>query len=162
MARVTLVPRTRTRIADNRFKESTKSRHNSKVKWLQNHHPTCVNENWGEKAFDMNAMFNDFFEHIWQKVQKNGTYFDPPKYQSFQHVSGYNSAIKYHFKKNKVLSREEWANQISDFLGGYERLIAVLKRDGVIPMTEGKIPLSFSGYIVLLVKQQSIMVIIRN
>lgn len=112
------------------------------MKWLQNNHPLCVNESWGERAFDMNAMtpkmFEDFFEHICQKLQKDGAYLDPPMYQSFEHVSGYNSAIKYHYKKHKVLFREEWANQISDFLCGYERLIAGLKRDGVMAMTEGK------------------------
>lgn len=117
-------PSARRRIADNRLKDTTKSRYGRKVtifvSWLSRNFPTFVGPEFEEKEFDMNAMtseiFDDFFEHICQKLQKDGTYFSPTKYQSFEHVSGYNSALKYHYKKHKIPFRDDWSDAISEFL----------------------------------------------
>lgn len=142
------------RIVDNRLKERTKKQYDRKcealIKYLESKYPQLVGPQFGAKRFNMEGMdadiFESFFEHISKKTGADGAYLNPIKRQSFEHVSGYNSAIKYHYKKHKVVFQQEWSEIISEFLGGYERLVADLKKQGVLSMKEGKLPLSFVGY----------------
>ena len=71
---------------------------------------------------------------------------EPKEYQSFEHVSGYRSAIKERFSKQGQSMPEPLSIEISRFFRGYRRKIAQLKQDGKKSMQDGKKPLSFRGY----------------
>jgi hypothetical protein len=45
-------------------------------------------------------------------------------YQTFQHVSGYNSAIKDCFSTNDFENKPEIDKMLKEFFGGYQRKIA--------------------------------------
>ena len=88
-----------------------------------------------------------FFGYICKKRKKDGTLIEPVRYQSFQHVSGYKSAIKFHFMKIEHLHSFDKAMDsfFSDFHAGYQRLIGELKQNGEMSLIEGKQQLSFQG-----------------
>ena len=67
-------------------------------------------------------------------------------YQTFEHVSGYKSAIKSHIKLNRVRFSDDSLAMQTMFFGGYKRLIATKEQDRVRKIQEGKAPMSFSVY----------------
>ena len=88
-----------------------------------------------------------FLSHIQLKVDKStGEYYQPPRFYSFQHVNGFNSAIKHLYRERKVVPSIEVKSALTDTLDGLKRRIAKLKEDGEIPQTEGKQPMSVCGY----------------
>ena len=68
--------------------------------------------------------------------------------QSFQHVSsGFKSAIKDYYKQKNIEMPIESQRMLANFFAGYKRQYAQMKQEGtVVNVTEGKNPLSFSGY----------------
>ena len=87
-----------------------------------------------------------YYTYISKKRNKDGTNKNPVVHQSFEHVSGYKSAIKNHFKSRRVAFNDDSVLLQSDFFGGYKRLIADEKQDGTRKIREGKVPLSFTVY----------------
>jgi len=146
------------RIIDNNLHKNTKKQYSSKVKHLyewfkQNHPELCVAPDnvelqLNEIASTQNGSqaLKEFYAHISKKRNKNGSYKDPIEHQSFEHVSGYKSAIKNHFKSKRVKFSDESEIAQSEFFGGYKRLIAEEKQDGTRKLREGKVPLNFTVY----------------
>jgi hypothetical protein len=146
------------RIIDNNLHLSTKKQYSNKVKhvctWFKDHHPElCIPPDHNELELNLIATtregadaLKEFYAHISKKRNKDGTYKDPVVHQSFEHVSGYKSAIKNHFKSRRVVFNDDSVLLQSDFFGGYKRLIADEKQDGTRKIREGKVPLSFTVY----------------
>jgi len=146
------------RIIDNNLHKSTKRQYSSKVKHLynwfkQNHPELCIPPENVDLELNMIAntqngsqALKEFYAHISKKRDKNGNYKDPIEHQSFEHVSGYKSAIKNHFKSRRVKFSDESEIAQSEFFGGYKRLIAEEKQDGTRKIREGKVPLTFIVY----------------
>ena len=91
--------------------------------------------------------FSQFFGYI--SVKRNlrtKEALDPVMYQSFSHVSGYNSAIRSFFKNRRMEMDKNADAMIKDFLAGYKRKVASLKQSGEMKLQEGKSPISYDGY----------------
>ena len=139
-------------IIDGRKCANTKTQYRRKFlhfeKWVKDNYPTCIDEITStvnlvsiEKCHLM-----EFFGYICKKKDKNGAFLHPTIYQTFQHVSGYKSAIKDYFSNGNVSVAADIEKMLKEFFAGYQRKIALLKQDGVMSIVEGKLPLSFRGY----------------
>jgi hypothetical protein len=123
-------------IIENNLHQNTRKQYSNKVKhvyeWFKINHPElCIPPDNNElKLADIansttgSAALKEFYAHISKKRNRDGTYLNPVIYQSFEHVSGYKSAIKNHFKSKRVKFSDESELVQSDFFGGYKRLIA--------------------------------------
>jgi hypothetical protein len=139
-------------IMDGRKCQNTKQQYKRKYehfrKWMKEKYPLCFLEDG--LTVDLGRIekshFLDFFGHICKKKSSSGGYLSPIQYQSFQHVSGYKSAIKDHFGNMDHNLKDEIEKFLKNFFGGYMRKIANLKQDGEMSIVEGKMPLSFRGY----------------
>eukprot|EP01032_Pedospumella_encystans_P016315 gene16315-18618_t len=138
--------------------DKSKKQYSGKVahfnSWVKKEHPLlfdthnqCVNL----RGLD-GEVLTEFFGHISKKrklkEEREGEpykYIEPTKYQSYQHVSGYKSAIKFEFKNRRVPVPEETDLILSDLFGGYKRKVAELKQNGELPVGEGKQPITFEG-----------------
>ena len=144
-------------IMDGRKSASTKNQYRLKIeifrKWIESKHPNCMNE---DGTVNLNAVdkpiLREFFGHICKKKDKNGSYLDPVVFHAFQHVSGYKSAIKDYYSNQDVNVPEDIVKLMKQFFEGYVRRVTKLKQDGVIPIVEGKQPMSFRGYKFLALK----------
>ena len=97
------------RIIDNNLNQNTKRVYSLKVKhlydWFKENPPElCVPPDRTELELTLIATTRDgsealkeFYAHISKKRNRDGSYKDPVVYQSFEHVSGYKSAITNHF-----------------------------------------------------------------
>lgn len=143
-------------VVDNSLAAGSKEGYKSKFKQLVNY----VKENFNEYYDEENdSIFYDtisdecisvFFEDATKKKDKEtGAYLVPEQHQSFTHVSGYNSAIKWMYKKNRKTLTPTIIASIKDFLDGYQRKVAHLKHTGEMELQEGRQPLSFTGYMFL-------------
>jgi len=141
----------RQRICDN-----TRVGYGRKVKhwkaWCRKHHAAVMLDD-DDDNIDLTKitreMLIDFLTYQCVKRDKQGNpilFQQKQKHQSYQHVSGYNSAIKDYYHEKRFKMSEECVLYISDFLAGYQRTVADLKQKGELPTTEGKSPLSFQGY----------------
>lgn len=132
--------------------DSTKEQYKRKQKhfhdWVQNKRPALLNSTTWLRNVDTDTM-EDFMGHICQKRGRNGEYLEPAKFQSYDHVNGYKSAILDLYERQNVKPSTEIREMFTDFAQGYKRKIAILKQNGQIKITEGKAPLSFEGYIYL-------------
>ena len=91
--------------------------------------------------------FREYFGHISVKRDPHTKIaLVPLKYQSFSHVSGYNSAIRSFFKDRKIDMDRDIDTTVKEFLAGYKRRVASLKQNGEMKLQEGKSPISFDGY----------------
>lgn len=132
--------------------DNTKAQYRRKFehfrKWLIMKYPVCTLPD--TINVDLRAVtkehLQDFFGHICKKKAKNGNYLSPVVYQTFQHVSGYKSAIKDSFSNSDCDFKPDIDKMLKNFFGGYQRKIANLKQDGVMSIIEGKQPMSFKGY----------------
>lgn len=66
-------------------------------------------------------------------------YTSPLMFQSFQHVSGYKSAIVNELRIRGIKPIETFFTAQKNFFSGYERTIAREKQDGDRPLVEGNI-----------------------
>ena len=109
-----------------------------------------------DETIDLNAVdrtiLKEFLGHTCKKKDKNGHYFDPTVFHSYQHVNGYTSAIKDYYSAREVKISDEIEKFLKLFFDGYVRTIAKLKKDGVMSIVEGKQPMSFKGYKLLAAK----------
>lgn len=140
-----------------KLSDNTKEQYDRKfdhfLLWLKDNYPNCfdANDNFIPLSVET-EIFEDFFGHICKKRNlKTGEYLFNEKdqdfeYQSFEHVSGYKSAIKNFYKSKRIRLSEETNDVLTEFFAGYERQIGNLKQDGKMSITEGKAALSFAGY----------------
>ena len=129
--------------------DSTKAQYKRKQNhfedWIENKRPALIDsEKWLDNIDA--ATMEDFMGHICQKRSKTGEYLTPPKFQSYDHVNGYKSAILDLYERQKVKPNVEMKTMFYDFVNGYKRKIASLKQEGEMKITEGKAPLTFQGY----------------
>ena len=130
---------------------STKNQYRLKIghlrDWIQTKHPECLNEDTtlNLPQFDK-AILREFFGHICKKKDQFGAYLDPVVFHAFQHFSGYKSAIKDHYSVMEVNMSADIVRMLKTFFEGYVRTVAKLKQDGIMPIVEGKQPMSFRGY----------------
>jgi hypothetical protein len=102
-------------IIGNRLCSNTKSQYKRKVthfiNWIESTHPEYYNMNGqtqgdGDASVELERIdcdtFKEFFGHICKKKKPDGAYINPVKYQSFQHVSGYKSAIKDYYRSKHL------------------------------------------------------------
>lgn len=61
-------------------------------------------------------------------------------------MQGYKSALKHLYKMFRKILDEGVNSWLDDFITGYKSIIATKKSQGIMPITEGKAPLSFNGY----------------
>ena len=113
--------------------------------WIENKRPALIDTEKWLVNIDA-ATMEDFMGHICQKKDKFGEYFTPPKFQSYDHVNGYKSAILDMYEIQNVKPTTAIKDMFNDFAKGYKRKIASLKQQGEIKITEGKAPLTFQGY----------------
>ena len=146
------------RIIDNNLHKNTKQQYSNKIKhfseWFQKAHPElCLSRDNDE--IDLVAVattpagyqaLKEFYAYISKKRNKDGSEKNPVEHQSFEHVSGYKSAIKNFFKSKRVRFSDESEILQTEFFGGYKRLIAEEKQIGIRKIREGKVPLTFSVY----------------
>ena len=146
------------RIIDNNLHKNTKQKYSNKIKhfseWFQkNHMELCISLDNNE--LDLVAIattpggyqaMKEFYAYISKKRNKDGSEKYPVEHQSFEHVSGYKSAIKNYFKSKRVQFSKESEMLQSEFFGGYKRLIAEEKQNGLRKIREGKVPLTFPVY----------------
>jgi hypothetical protein len=93
-----------------------------------------------EKVILADLSANDllqFLGYTMFKRHKDGTQLAPPVYNSFQHVSGYKSAIKAQFRAESVPVPAVMEEKLGDFFAGYKRHIASLKQKGEMKLQEG-------------------------
>lgn len=139
-------------IIDGRKCENTKRQYQRKYEhfriWMKEKYPQCIGEDGTmiNLAMIEKSHLVQFFGHICKKKSKTGQYLSPVQYQSFQHVSGYISAIKDYFGNQDHNLKEDIEKFLKKFFGGYMRKIAGLEQDGEMSIVEGKMPLSFRGY----------------
>jgi hypothetical protein len=139
-------------IIANRTCSSTKAQYKRKVDhfkaWIVKEYPQhAINGGEDIALPDLGQdILKQFFGHICRKRNRDDSYVTPIEYQSFQHVSGYKSAIKDYYHAKRVKLSNECDSMLKDFFQGYERKIAELKQSGEKAIIEGKQPLSFSGY----------------
>jgi hypothetical protein len=139
-------------ILDGRKCQNTRNSYQRKYEhfrmWMKEKYPLCFRESGS--TLDLGTIEKshllEFFGHICKKKSNSGTYLHPIQYQSFQHVSGYKSAIKDHFANLNHNLKDDIEKFLKNFFGGYMRKIASLKQDGEMSIIEGKMPLSFRGY----------------
>jgi hypothetical protein len=86
--------------------------------------------------------YKDFFGDKIIKRDRNG---NDIGYMSFEHVSGFKSAIVDLHKKRRVEMPTECKATLSEFFAGYKRKIADLKQNGDLSTTEGKAAMTFPG-----------------
>lgn len=113
-----------------------------------NHAELFINENDITEWSTLNPdILTEFFGYISIKRTRNGAAVVPTTHQTYEHVSGYASAIKFHVhtvRKQKL--KQECYEEMAALLGGYKRKVADLKQNGEMRLGEGKCGLSFDAY----------------
>ena len=88
-----------------RILEKTRDQYGGKIKklvsYLKSQHPTTIADNTIVLPLPVNAV-KMFLQYTSIKRDKNGTPVVPAKFNSFAHINGHNSAIKYIYKEAKV------------------------------------------------------------
>lgn len=146
------------RIIDQRLKQKTKENYRKAVErfvgWLGKTHPEspayiASNEDGAPDValeHTTEALYKEFFGFVTIKRDKDGNPLAPLQYQSFEYSSTFRSALVSLHKKRRIKPSDDQTHFFSDFFAGYKRQIADLKQTGEISLTEGKAPMSFSGY----------------
>jgi hypothetical protein len=137
-----------------RLADNTKDKYGRNIKkweeFVQAKQPTLWIDEDEEGHIDLEHVtpeqYQEFFGWVRTKRKRDGTLIEPRKSQSYEHVSGYKSAIKDYHKQRKVKMSDESENLLSMFFAGYKRQYAQMKQNGDIAMKEGKSPLTFAGY----------------
>ena len=125
-------------ILNGRKCDNTKSQYFRKYehfrKWMIMKYPECLNHDMTSVNHIMitKEHFLDFLGYICKKKDKLGNFLVPVTYQTFQHVSGYKSAIKDYFSNSGVVLSADIEKMFKEFFGGYQRKIANLRQEGVM------------------------------
>ena len=132
--------------------EGTKKQYELKIghfkTWIKNNY----NYNWNDAREEVDIPVGDdvlkaFFAHICRKTHRETKqYLEPPQYNSVSYVGAYKSALRYYYKKFDVRMSVTTVQMLEDLVGGFTRKVATLKQQGVISLTEGKMPLPYAAY----------------
>ena len=142
-------------IRNNHLKANTVKQYTAKFKtfykWLETKAEySHLITNRARKELDLSnvngQVYTEFFGFVCRKRDRQGNTLDPVVYESYENVSGYRSALAYYYKKWGVAWDPSGHKAIGEFLGGYVRKWADMKRTGVVPLTEGKAALNFQSY----------------
>ncbi len=142
-------------IRTNHLKPNTRKQYNAKYnvffRWISGQQQfQHLITNHEEKEVDLEnvdgSIYTEFFGYICRKRKRNGETIEPTVYESYENVSGYRSALAYIHKLRGLDWNKSGHRAVGEFLGGYERKRADLKRTGEIPLVEGKMPLNFQSY----------------
>ena len=133
-----------------RIRENTHKLYSRKIevlkKWLSKNNSRYLFGN-GEVRLPLpTIILTDFLAHVSMKVDDDGNHIVPPKFNSFSRVNAYRSAIVDLYKTKLIIMDEETKLKLSEYGSGYKRKVAQLKEDGELPMMEGKIAMSTTGY----------------
>jgi hypothetical protein len=79
-----------------------------------------------------------------KKKGKNGAYLEPVGFHAFQHLGGYKSAIWDYYSNMNVKVTEDNLKISKQLFEGYVRMIAKLKKDGVMLIVEGHLKVTSS------------------
>lgn len=143
--------------ADGMLHESSKGGYEGKMKqvlwWCKNKYPALVLVN---DVIDIQSMTGihiaEFIGFISKKREWNkrdsefGPLFEPLKYNSFEHVSGFRSALKWYCTSTNQNMETQAHRKLIQVLAGYKRKVANLKQNGDMPLGEGKSAMNFSAY----------------
>ena len=142
---------------DGNVEDSTKRQYTTKLnnfkKWLQVKHPQLVvNNKVVYEDIDVKTL-KEFFGHISKKRNRAAetivnpiVYFHPTKFLSYEHVSGYKSAIVHGYKKADVERSPQHNKMLKELFAGYKRKVGHLKQTGEMKIGEGKDAISFSNF----------------
>lgn len=141
-----------------RLSEKTKKIYKSKVAqftlWIKWKHPALYHTGRNEVNFrDLTAaVLKDFIGDVSLKRNKKletaanpFVFAVPHKQQSFEHVSGYKSAVINEYKARSIGVPDEVTMMFSQLFAGYKRKVGEMKLNGEMPMQEGKQPITFDG-----------------
>ena len=92
------------------------------------------------------SVLREFFGHICKKKDKARAYLDPVVFHAFQHVGGYKSAIKNFYSNKEVIMSLDIQKMLKQLFEGCIRTVTKLKQEEIMPIVEGKPPMSFRGY----------------
>ena len=114
-----------------RKSDNTKNQCKHKVehfkKWLQSRHPVCIEESG---STDLSAVdrkiLKEFLGHICKKKDDEGVYCDPVVFLSYQHVSGYKSAI---LRTALLLRRSKSLMRLKECSRNFSRVTRELSRN---------------------------------
>lgn len=138
----------------NKTKKQYKQKFDHFKKWVRLKHAHVYSEENDTVDIEQldSAILTEFFGHISKKrklkeeTEENPyVYVDPVQHQSFQHVSGYKSAIINEFRNRSVFVPDRIQITLTGLFGGYKRTVADLKQTGDMPMMEGRQPMTFDG-----------------
>ena len=137
-------------ISRGRIKTNTHKMYESKVEvlksWLNSNYPRYIWTN-GDIRLPLPAeIITDFMAHISMKFDENGQHMVPPVFNSFSHVNAYRSAIMDFYRRKEIIMDDNITNKMAEYCSGYKRKVAQLKEDGELPMMEGKVAMSSTGY----------------
>jgi hypothetical protein len=137
-------------ILDQRTKASTKGQYARKVKhfstWMASHYPDHVGDDGEVNYQDVSGReYVTFFTAMSKKTEGSASK-KKGDYHTFEHVSGYKSAIKDDIKKKRIKLSDEVEAHMSEYFQSYKNLIAQQKMDGHMELQEGRAPFSFAAY----------------
>ena len=61
-------------------------------------------------------------------------------------MQGYKSALKWYYDEKGIEFASDIDKWLDNFIQGYKKIVSEKRRRGIMPITEGKSPISFSGY----------------
>ena len=145
------------RYIDGNVEESTKGQYGQKLKhfkqWLLAKHPNLIIRDAIVYPDLTIEILKEFFGFISKKRDRKAekarggiVFFNPMQYQSYEHVSGYKSAIAHGYSQSDCERSPRLMVMLKKLFAGYKRNVGKLKQNGEMKTGEGKSPMSFSGF----------------
>ena len=125
-------------IIEGNLEKGTKVQYYNKIKhfngWLYHNYPDSTVVKGGERTADLrnvtDEQLKEFFGHVAKKtkIRSRGEvksdlweaeYINPIQFQSYEHVSGYKSAIKDRFIKECIIISRDIENMMKEFFGSH-------------------------------------------
>ncbi|ETV65745.1 hypothetical protein H257_17631 [Aphanomyces astaci] len=110
-------------------------------RWLHTEYPSFVVDTTIQLPLPSNIC-QMYLDYASIKRNTRGEALVPKQYNTFSTIGTSKSALKFLYKEANVTMDEDLESRLKDFANGYKRHIAQLKEDGVMPIGEGKLPMS--------------------
>jgi hypothetical protein len=148
-------------LQNKRTSPGTKGTYGSKVKkaieWFAAHRPNCLNTQRSEFVLPIPCKeLKEFFGHLCSAAHKREQLKsaeeiteDMEDPSSSSTIVGYRSAILDLYTTAKMDMDAQTKLELKMLLDGYDKLLTTLKRKGLMKISEGKRPISGSGYSML-------------
>lgn len=137
-------------VLDKRIVDRTRKSYDAAIKklieWLQVEYPRCVEENSKGVHLKLPLSVDVFLAYLSsvQYVHENGQQTATLRSGSFMNTVA--SALKDYYKERGLNRGEAFEVQLSKFMAGHRRMLAIAKQDGSMNPVEGKRPITFHGY----------------